>query len=280
MDLRSRLLNGLDRIGPPFWDPAPERAIYQAIAELHRRAERGAAPPLSLDLSPYELRVFSQNGEDGVLDELVRRVGTSERPTFVEFGTEGGVQANCVYLADVARWHGHFIEAADDSFAALQAKYEPNPRVVTTKSFVTPEGIDELFGRIGVPAEPDVLSIDIDGHDYWVWEALQAHRPRIVVIEYNGALGRQPLVQARDSPPVWNETEYFGASATALAQLGVRKGYRHVYCDLAGLNAFFVRDDLADDARFLPPAEVAIRAPNFRLLGRRHRPGTGPYQQV
>ncbi|MEX2252921.1 MAG: hypothetical protein WD649_02105 [Thermoleophilaceae bacterium] len=245
------------------------RATYLALAELSRRhaGEPGPAADGGV-LTPSELRAFSQNGEDGVIAELVRRVGAPGR-WFVEFGIEGGGEGNCVLLADVLGWSGLFIEPDEGGFTALERKYRPNRHVTTQQAAVTPENVEELFERSGVPAEPDVLSIDVDGDDYWIWSAIERHRPRIVVVEYNSALDPQRrLVQRRaQSPGAADGSDAFGASLGALWALAAEKGYRLAHTELSGVNAFFVRQDVAHG---LPPEDaVPQRPPNFDLAGGR-----------
>lgn len=184
----------------------------------------------------------------------------------------------CVYLADVARWRGHFIESDPRLYRSLAAKYEGNDLVRAAEAGVTPHNVEELFARLDVPEALDVLCIDIDGHNYWVWKALERHRPRVVVIEYNAHLGARSVTLPLASGPAWDETDHFGASITALSDLGTRKGYRLVHCDLTGVNAFFVREDLGGD--FPAPEEVALRAPNYFLAGLRLPPGNGAWEAV
>jgi hypothetical protein len=274
--LQRRLEWQLKNLAGSSPEAAPRREIFLAIAEMRRRSERTEQSPAALDLTPYELRVFSQNGEDGVLDEILRRIGPKTR-TFVEFGTEAGIEANCVYLADVAGWRGHFLEADGESYRSLAAKYAMNSRVTTTQAFVTEANVEAIFADLAVPEDLDILSIDVDGHDYWIWKAVAECRPRVVVIEYNGALADVPLVVPRDSPS-WGGTDYFGASLRALRNLGGEKGYRFVYSDLSGGNAFFVRADLGGE--FLPDDQVLLRSTNYRLTGHRHPPGQGTYISV
>jgi glycosyltransferase involved in cell wall biosynthesis len=251
-----------------------ERSLFLALDELQRRHSAITAdpgpPPGKVALSGFELCVFSQNGEDGVLAEILRRTGVSSR-FFVEFGVESGRQGNCVYLADVAGWCGLFFEAEDASFCSLERKYAAEDRVQTVQSRVTGENVERLFREAEVPREPDVLSIDVDGQDYWVWEAIDSYRPRVVVIEYNSALDpRRQLVQPNEPERSWDGTEYFGASLGALRALGASKGYRLVHTDLAGVNAFFVRSDLAGNA-FAQDRDVAVRGePNYFQSGHHH----------
>ena len=204
-----------------------------AMAELDRRHRAiSAAPSVDVEmclLTQFELRVFSQNGEDGVLAEILRRIGVGEQRYFVEFGVESGREGNCVYLADIAGWRGLFMDGDERFFTALQQKYRASELVHTTNAMVMPENVQELFAAAEVPSEPDVLSIDVDGTDYWIWEAIKDYRPRVVVVEYNSALDpRRRLVQPADYEVGWDGTDYFGASLAAMRSLGERKGYRLV----------------------------------------------------
>ena len=148
-----------------------------------------------------------------------------------------------------------------------------------TITIVTPENVEQLFAQGEVPPEPDVLSIDVDGEDYWIWDSIEAYRPRVVVIEYNSALDpRRRLVQPNEPEWRWDGSDYFGASLGALQTLGEHKGYRLVHTDLCGLNAFFVREDLARGA-FPEPEDVAVRgAPNYFQRGYQHPP-SGPVRR-
>ncbi len=258
-----------------------DRSLYLTLSELRHRHNEIAARSSQLregaDLTPFELRAFSQNGEDGVLAEILRRIGAPTR-FFVEFGIESGREGNCVYLADVAGWQGLFMEADEQLYRLLERKYVARPRVRTLCARVGRENVEELFARAEVPQEPDVLSIDIDGQDYWIWEAIEGYRPRVVVIEYNSAIDpRRRWVQPDDPSRPWEGTEYGGASLGALQRLAERKGYRLVHTELTGLNAFFVRTDLAGEA-FPGQEDVPARGvPNYFLSGYRHpaaKPGT------
>jgi hypothetical protein len=270
--LGRELEQGLAAAASPY---ESDRQLYLAVAELRRAYTRVGREPgdggEASELTPYELRAFSQNGEDGVLAEILARVGAPSR-TFVEFGIESGREGNCVLLADVLGWSGLFIEADDDCFDELERKYEANPRVTTLHELVTPANVQALFERAGVPREPDVFSIDVDGSDYWILEAIVDYCPRVIVCEYNSALdpGRR-LVQPRELG-AWDGTDYFGASLGALRALGERKGYRLVHTELSGVNAFLVAAELAED-RFPAAGDVPLRTvPNYFQRGYRHPP--------
>jgi hypothetical protein len=255
------------------------RATYHALHVLAGRyRSHPPARPRDGDLTPFELRVFSQNGEDGVIEEVLARIGTAGR-AFVEFGVGGGVEGNCVFLADVLGWSGLFMESDPALHGALDAKYRHRPPVRTARARVGPENVDALLAAAGLPRELDVLSIDVDGIDLWIWRALSIASPRLVVIEYNasldpGAALTQPLEPAMD----WDGTDYFGASLGALRRVAGEKGYRLVHTDVTGVNAFFVREDLA--APFPPEDEVPVRAPNYFFSGHGHPAHAGGRRYV
>jgi glycosyltransferase involved in cell wall biosynthesis len=256
-----------------------DRAVYLALAQMRERyaliGPESGDEPAATALTPFELRVFSQNGEDGVLAEILRRVGAPARH-FVEFGVESGREGNCVYLADVAGWHGLFIEAGEEMFRLLEDKYAAREGVKTIRARVTARNVEALFAQAGVPEEPDVVSIDVDGQDYWIWEAIERYRPRVMIVEYNSAIDpRRRLVQPDEAGRSWDGTDRYGASVAALQVLAERKGYRLVHTDLSAVNAFFVRADLAGHA-FPEPGDVAVRGtPNYYQRGIRHPEARG-----
>jgi hypothetical protein len=247
------------------------RGVYPALAELAGRYRGVSDLP---DLTAFELRVFSQNGEDGVLAEILRRIGVGEQ-AFVEFGIQDGTEGNTVFLAQVLGWRGAYLEADDTAFAALDRRYAANPRVRTIHAAVEPDTVEDLFAQAAVPEEPDVVSIDVDGNDYWIWRALDRFRPRVLVIEYNGALDPgSRRVMPYTPGHRWDHTSGYGASLGALEDLGEEKGYRLVHTELAGVNAFFVRADLAGE---LPSgAAVPRRSANHALMGLDHPPPRSP----
>jgi hypothetical protein len=233
-----------------------------AAWRTRRRVRQALVGAHAQPLSAAELRVFSQNGEDGVLQAILERIGARSR-FFVEFGVGPGEEANCVLLARCYGWSGLMIEADDDGYRQLQAAYQ-GTGVRTLHRRVTPGNVESLFAEAGVPRDLDLLSIDIDGNDYHVWEAVQAYSPRIVVVEYNGNLPLDSrLVMPRDDEHAWDGTDYFGASLGALRELAGRKGYRLVHTDRTGANAFFVASADAQAGRFDSRTAALHRANYF-----------------
>lgn len=201
-------------------------------------------------LNQFEHKVFSQNGEDGIVSELVRLLDPT--PFFVEFGVESGIECNTRALKH-AGWCGI---CWDSDYA--------DPERNLYRERITAENINDLFTKYRVPEHFGLLSIDIDGNDYYIWNALDArYRPAIVVIEYNALF---PPDAARtivyDADFRWDSSNYQGASFLALCRLGIRKGYRPVCADRKGVNLFFVRQDLLAGL----PAEVVSDTENFTTI--------------
>ena len=220
-------------------------------------------------LNRCERQIHSQSGEDGILEEIFSRIGVGVR-SFVEFGAGDGTANNTIALLDRG-WSGLWIEAGGEKNALLRASYAPEiaeGRLNLLPDLVTAENVEALFRRAAVPLEPDLLSIDIDSNDYWVWKAVVGFRPRVVVIEYNAIYPpKTEWVRAYDPRARWDGTSYFGASLKSLELLGASKGYGLVGCTLSGVNAFFVRQDLLGDL-FCEPytAENHYEPPRYHLV--------------
>ena len=229
------------------------------------------------DLRFFEHRCRSQNGEDGILREIFSRIGTTNR-YFVEFGVGDGSECNSAALALDQQWNGLQLEADPREFEQLAARYAPFPGIRCAGARVTPENIESVLAQHEVPPEPDLLSIDIDGQDYWVWSELVNWRPRVVVVEYNASY-RPPVkwVMSRDPEHVWDATSYFGASLAALEALGRAKAYQLVGTESCGVNAFFVRSDLCGDRFIAGSAGYFYSPPRYGAPPHYgHPPGIGP----
>ena len=233
----------------------------------------------------YGFRGYSQHDEDGMLQEIFQRIGVTNR-IFVEFGVGDGTENNTLYLM-LSGWTGLWIDGSDTNAASIRRQFSPmlqNKQLAFVHGFVDRETINNTIRKANCSGEIDLLSIDIDGNDYWVWEAIAIIQPRAVVIEYN-AVFRPPLalVAEYDKDFVWNGTSYYGASLNALESLGLRKGYALVGCSLSGINAFFVRHDLVQ-GKFCAPftAENHFEPPRFGFykVGAldMHPPGVGKYE--
>ena len=254
----------------------PLRAVHKLapatqIAQLnlyHRyRTFRGRAG--APGLSEVGFRVFSQHEEDGILLYLFALLGM-DNPTFVDVGSNDGVNSNCANLLVHFNWRGLFLDADAAAIARGRRFYRRHPdpwsyKPTFRRAFVTAENINDLVTEAGFAGEIGLLSVDLDGNDYWVWRALEAATPRVVVVEAHLEFGLRNVVVPYDpdyAPPGAHPL-YHGASPVALAALGKAKGYRLVGANHLGHNLFFVREDVCPDNLPEVSVESTLKHPNF-----------------
>jgi hypothetical protein len=195
-------------------------------------------------LAGHRFRLRSQNEEDGIILALLRAGGLRTR-TFVEIGC-GSTGGNAATLAADFGWSGLMVDASRKAIDLAKATFAFNPGVKAVRALVTPDSINALITEQGFAGEVDLLSIDIDSIDYWLLEALTACSPRVLIMEYNALFGPTRSVTLPNAPkPDTAPKGYSGASLTAIDKLARRKGYRLVLCEESGINAFFLRDDVA-----------------------------------
>lgn len=190
-------------------------------------------------LLAYRSNVTSQCGEDGMIARIVELIRPANR-FCVEFGAWDGKHfSNCYSLLANHGWQGIMIEASAEKFRDLRETYAGNPRVATVNRLVDFEGpnaLDNILREHSAPEDPALISIDIDGNDYHVFESVVAHRPEVVIVEFNPTVPNDVVfIQARSFAV--NQ----GCSLLALVLLGQEKGYELAAC--TELNAFFVRQD-------------------------------------
>lgn len=225
------------------------RKIDDNVDALVRHTFLNGALTGTQALLARRFRGLSQHEEDGITVALFDRIGAATH-RFVEIGA-GVNGGNSGFLARECGWTGLMIEAHPERAATLQRRFAPAVSVVS--SMVTRENVNTLVETHGFGGDVDLLSIDIDGMDYWVWDTLTACRPRLVIVEYNPFLGPHRSVAIPYDPQFDRHRfdvprdAYYGASLPAFVKLGASKGYRLVLVEPRGVNAFFVRDDLAPD---------------------------------
>jgi len=210
----------------------------------------GAAPEVAplepggvgagVDLLAAERQVFSQQGEDGVVEKIFEVIEPG--PRFVaEFGAYDPILDSNTRNLILKGWSALLIEGDEGRAAKIAAAYADNPRVTTQQAWVYPGNIEILFEEAGVPHDLDLLVIDIDSNDYYVWRAIHDFRPKVVMIEMNHEFP-PPMLMVVDFHPLnyWDGGSYHGASLQSLTNLGKKKGYELLYCMSWGPNAFFV----------------------------------------
>ena len=235
------------------------RAIFrdQLNALIRKQAVAGTDLAQPYWLAAQRFRLRSQNEEDGVTLALLNAAGITNR-RFVEIGS-GSSGGNSAVLAFELGWSGLMVEASERKAASLQRKIAFNSGVTVAQSYVTPETFNELLSGHGITGELDFMSIDIDSTDYWLLDALHACSPRVLIVEYNALFGPSRAVTLPAAGlPEHMPKGYFGASLSALEKKAREKGYRLVHCDTVGVNAFFLRNDVAPQIAGVAPS-VAFR---------------------
>ena len=229
-----------------------QRVEAAAAPRTKPEAAPAAAPPSGelVDLSQRENKVFSQNGEDGVLEAIFEAIGTTNK-FYVEFGTETGVETNSRILREQKGWAGLLLDGGHENLS-----------INLHQHFLTAENIVELFTKYSVPRDLDLLSVDVDRNDWYILRSIigpdsagalssAAFRPRAIVVEYNSDW--QPpddKVVPYDGTARWDGTNFFGASIAAFSLLARFSGYTLVYADQQGVNLFFVANELQPQALF------------------------------
>lgn len=240
------------------------------------KPDRKRFPPRSQadvpGLGRYEYSWLSQNGEDGILRYVFGEIGFESR-WFVEFGF-GAAQCNALRLMLREDFRGLLMDGNPENVDYFKhaAKQHGIDRVAAVHAFITRDNLQTLIRDNGVPQDIDLLSLDVDGNDYWFWEELTCVSPRVVCIEYNAGIGPElaltiPYQEAFERYSQHPSGFYYGASLAALEALGRRKGYYLVGCDSTGTNAFFLRNDLEIEGLPALTAREAFR-PHANWIGR------------
>jgi hypothetical protein len=226
-------------------------------------------------LTRFEFQAFSQFGEDGIIQEIFKRIGTTNQ-YFVEFGVEDGSETNTTYLL-YKGWKGLWIDGSAESIGSINrtcANAIQKKQLTAIQSFITAENIESIFAQANVPEEFDLLSVDIDRNDYYVWQAITHYKPRVVITEYNSIFRPgDEFVVKYDANAMWDKSSNFGASLETMTKLAEQKGYKLVASSFAGLNAFYVREDVMGDY-FTGPFTVEnhYEDPKYYLYTKRGHP--------
>jgi hypothetical protein len=236
--------------------------IQEAIGRIESRQ---LVSMNGMELAKNEFQVYSQWGEDGIIQHLLRHV-VVENKIFVEFGVGNYTEANTRFLLVNDNWSGLVIEGSKTSIEEI--RNDPiywRHNVKSENAFINKDNINELLVKNGVTGDIGILSVDIDGNDYWVWEAIHVISPAIVIVEYNARFGAKRAVTIPyDEKFVRSQGHYsmiyWGASLKAFCMLANCKGYAFVGCNSNGINAFFVRRDLKpQEIRELSPESGYVR---------------------
>lgn len=250
----SSIKRGLSYVAKNGLPPRRLRSITDQAAQrslaMQYRLLATTAPAALPELKDTYMRAYSQNGEDGALLFLFSVLGTTSRVA-VEICAGDGIQCNSANLIVNHGWDGLLVDGNPALVERGRKFYSRCPDTFSSppifrNEWVTAENVNDLVIDSGIGADIDLLSLDLDGVDYWVWKALDFISPRVVVLEYQDIWGPDVAKTVPYRPdftgdPAFN---YQGASLLAFVKLARSKGYRLVGTEHLGFNAFFVRDDV------------------------------------
>jgi hypothetical protein len=240
-----------------------EAKILAAKALIAQTASLG-----TLDgIQRAEFRVFSQFGEDGIIQYLIRQARVpSQSRSFIEIGVSSYEEANTRFLIVNDNWRGLIVDGNASYMRRVRgSSIYWRHNLVAVNAFIDVDNINQIFSENGFVDEVGLLSIDIDGNDYWVWDKIDVVNPIIVVAEYNSVFGpKHAITVPYDKQFVRSRAHsshlYWGVSLKALVQLGERKGYAFVGCNSAGNNAFFLRRDRLNGQTVLTAEEGYVES--------------------
>lgn len=241
-------------------------AMISVLEQLQARARLGEPLP---KLSDTGFRVFSQFEEDGYLVYLAA-VLELEPKIFIDIGSSDGVYSNCANLALNLGWHGLFIDGDEGAINKGRIFYANHPDTwlyppVFKHAFITAENINKIIEESGFRGNVGFASIDIDGNDCWVWDALTVVNPAVIMIETHSEFGMHNIAVPYDPDFQYPgaHPDYFGASPVAMVRIAKRKGYRLVGANRYGFNLFFVRDDIFPERVPEVPLESVLQHPRY-----------------
>ncbi|EJC74126.1 hypothetical protein Rleg10DRAFT_2599 [Rhizobium leguminosarum bv. trifolii WSM2012] len=235
--------------------------ILQGRALALQNSERA---PLAR-LQDAEFKVFSQFGEDGILQYLIRETGITRRETsFIEFGVQNYSESSTRFLLMNDHWRGLIIDGSKEymDFVRNQDLYWRHD-LTAVDAWIDRDNINQLIGDAGFGGDVGILSVDIDGNDYWVWEKIDICNPVIVIVEWNSVFGPDyaisvPYDRAFQREKAHYSNLFWGASISAFEHLASKKGYALVGSNTAANNLFFVRKDRLGRLNQLTPTEAYI----------------------
>lgn len=222
------------------------------------------------NIQDAEFKVFSQFGEDGILQYLVHEtaIKTSER-IFVEFGVQDYSESNSRFLLMNNHWKGLILDGSREYMDSVRnSDIYWRHDITAVNAWIDKDNINQLISEAGFGGEIGILSVDIDGNDYWVWEKIQIIDPVIVVVEWNSVFGDTHTISVPYDPKFSREEKhysclYWGASIAAFDYLAQQKGYRLICSNSAGNNLFFVRQDRLNHLQPRNPQEAYVES-SFR----------------
>ena len=259
MSLIKKLRKKLNRVNYINIDTEPMMILQgKILAELNKSK-------MSSDIQDYEFKVTSQTGEDGIIQFLINKIPIKNK-IFIEFGVENYTEANTRFLLQNDNWSGLIIDGNPNHMnsvknSTLGWKYD----LKTVACFITKDNINDIIKNAGIEGEIGILSVDIDGNDYWVLDAIDCVNPQILIVEYNSMFGPTAKITVPyDENFVRREKHYsnlyYGASISALTELANKKGFSLLGSNKFGNNLFFARQDYQPIENQVPPEKAYVKS--------------------
>ncbi|OGI48462.1 MAG: NADH dehydrogenase [Candidatus Muproteobacteria bacterium RIFCSPHIGHO2_01_60_12] len=220
-------------------------------------------------LSEVEFKVFSQFGDDGIIQWLVNNLDIPNK-TFIEFGVEDYRESNTRFLMMNDNWSGFVMDGSEQNVSRIvNSEYYWKHELFSKCAFIDRTNINSLIASCSFDKDVGLLHIDLDGNDYWIWKEINVISPIVVILEYNSVFGIDraitvPYDKAFMRTRAHYSNLYFGASLRALHTLSAEKGYSFIGCNSAGNNAFFVRNDKINDIVRTTSLEAGYVVSKFR----------------
>lgn len=210
------------------------------------------------DLLQFEKKIFSQNNEDGITLEIIKRIINEKDGFYVEFGTQNGLECNTRILRELYNWNGLLMDGTFE-----------NKQINLNKEYITRENIIDLLQKYNVPKHFNLLSIDIDKNDFYVLhQILINYDIDIIILEYNATfLPHEDAIILYESNSMWDGTNYFGASLLSYTKLLNKYNYSLIYTEKKGVNAFFVKNKYKNNFNIINDISLLYNTPKY---------GTGP----
>jgi hypothetical protein len=238
-----------------------------ALRQLYHYYADRAHSGIPLNISDTGARIFSQFEEDGILLAIFATIGAKTRK-FIDIGAGDGIDSNCANLALNFGWDGLFIDGNPVNISKGREFYNNHPDTWAysprfVEAMVTRENINDLILKADFSGEIDLLSIDIDGNDYWIWDAITCIEPKVVIIETHIEFGLKSIVVPYEAAYHYpgKHPQYHGASPVAMKKLAEKKGYRLVGSNNYGFNTIYIFKDLYEDLIPAIPVKQVLNHP-------------------
>lgn len=221
------------------------------------------------NLKDYEFKVFSQQGEDGIIQHLTKSIEIKNK-TFIEFGVGDFFESNCRFLLMKDDWKGFVIDGSKSNIQRVKNSYFYwKHHLNAIDKFITKENIEDILAKSGFENDLGILSVDLDGNDFFILEAINNFNPRILICEYNPYFGGSRKITIPYQADFYRTNAhhsnlYWGASLAAMSYLANKKGYSLVGTGTQGSNAFYVRNDLLNEKVKVLSIEAAYSPSNSR----------------